>query len=733
MVHVVWQDDRDGNFEIYYRRSTDNGSSWGPDVRLSSTPDSSVYPSVAVSGLTLHVVWQDHRDGNDEIYYIQSRDGGDTWTPDERLTSDGGSSCLPSAAVFGATIHVVWRDDRCGNFEIYYKVSYDGGLFWGPDTRLTNDPSVSDHPSVAVSSKGVMTSVHVVWSDQRDGNGEVYYKRSTDQGMTWGPDTRLTNAPMNSWYPSVATSGGQVNLVWTDYRDYDAEIYYKRSLNGGTTWESDTRLTRSSGESNFPSVAGSGSKVHVVWSDRRGGTYELYYKRFVTYWESDQGLTFDYSAYTSATNTRCIAASGDTVHVVWYDDRTRSPEIYYKRSVDRGTTWGPDTRLTYDPAVSQNPSLAALGATLHLAWGDARDGNGEIYYKRSLDGGATWGPDTRLTYAPGPRGGQDLVVLNSTVHLVWMDLRDSGGSRYEIYYKRSTDGGSTWGPDVRLTYADSASMLPAIAVSETVAHVVWEDSRDGPSNTGEIYYKRSTDGGTTWGPDIRMTYNTQPSTNPSIDLSGPNVHILWTDWRDMGLEIYYKRSTDSGTTWGPDTRLTFDPATSNCPSVAVSGPNVHGLWFDYRPGSPNTYYKRSTDNGTTWGPDIRVSSGPAFAGYQSIAISGPTIHAIWRDYRVGNSKIYYTRDPTGNPSGVVEDSEITSLRSIERLRVHPNPFLSYGRIPGHSSERFALYDISGRRVGVYKGDRIGEGLRAGVYFVRAESGGARPVRVVKVR
>jgi hypothetical protein len=36
-------------------------------------------------------------------------------------------------------------------------------------------------------------------------------------------------------------------------------------------------------------------------------------------------------------------------------------------------------------------------------------------------------------------------------------------------------------------------------------------------------------------------------------------------------------------------------------------------------------------------------------------------------------------------------------------------------------------------VGVYRGDRIGEGLRAGVYFVRAEKGDGRPVRVVKVK
>jgi len=70
--------------------------------------------------------------------------------------------------------------------------------------------------------------------------------------------------------------------------------------------------------------------------------------------------------------------------------------------------------------------------------------------------------------------------------------------------------------------------------------------------------------------------------------------------------------------------------------------------------------------------------------------------------------------------------------SASRLTVSPNPFTSFASVPGHSSERFALYDISGRKAGVYKGDRIGEGLSAGVYFLRAEKGGQKPLRIVKV-
>jgi hypothetical protein len=39
----------------------------------------------------------------------------------------------------------------------------------------------------------------------------------------------------------------------------------------------------------------------------------------------------------------------------------------------------------------------------------------------------------------------------------------------------------------------------------------------------------------------------------------------------------------------------------------------------------------------------------------------------------------------------------------------------------------------GRKAGTYRGDRIGEELKAGVYFLRPLNGDSRPVRVVKVR
>jgi hypothetical protein len=326
IVHAVWRDTRDGNYEIYYKRSTDNGGTWGPDKRLTSNADYSFNPVVAVSGSNVHVVWFDNRSGNYEIYYKRSTDNGGTWGTDIRLTDDPGSSFHPCVAVSGSNVHVAWRDERDENMEIYYKRSTDNGGSWGGDVRLTDDNATSKDPTIAVSG----SNVHVIWSENRDGNPEVYYKLSTDNGATWGKDTRLTDDPALTAYPCVTALSNNVHVVWRDMRDGNDEIYYKRSTDNGGTWGADARLTNYSAIKRLPSVAASGSNIHVVWNDYR-------------------------------------------------DNR----EIYYKLSTDNGATWGTDTRLTDDPANSYNPSVAASGSHVHVVWYDYRDGNPEVYYKNN--------------------------------------------------------------------------------------------------------------------------------------------------------------------------------------------------------------------------------------------------------------------------------------------------------------------------------------------------------------
>ncbi len=69
-IYLVWDDDRDGTLKIYYKKFDTFTQTWSSDVPISNGTGSSRYPGITADYLgNVHVIWQDNRDGNEEIYY----------------------------------------------------------------------------------------------------------------------------------------------------------------------------------------------------------------------------------------------------------------------------------------------------------------------------------------------------------------------------------------------------------------------------------------------------------------------------------------------------------------------------------------------------------------------------------------------------------------------------------------------------------------------------------------
>ncbi len=387
-------------------------------------------------------------------------------------------------------------------------------------------------------------------------------------------------------------------------------------------------------------------------------------------WEPDVRLTDDpgSSLTSGCTSLHTIAVSGDSVHIVWYDDRSGEMEIYYKRSIDSRLTWGEDVRLMNRDSVSVNPSIAVAGSVVHVAWTDYLGSSvtGEIYYKRSMDGGNTWSEDAQLSDNPGYyTWAPCMAVSGSTIHLVYYTYLTGSG---EVFYLRSTNSGLTWEPVVQLTDDPAFSNWPSICAIGPVLHVTWHDYRDG---NAEIYYKRSTDTGVTWGPDTRLTIDPSYSAYSCIGASESAVHVVWEEPRDGNSEIYYKRSTDGGVSWGADFRLTNNSGESYYNNLAVNGSNLFVVWADESDGNWEIYYTHSTNGGLNWETALRLTDNTAVSNIPYVAVYGPQVHVIWHDERDGNKEIYYKRNPTGGfPVGI--SNELTG-NSGQAVSVYPNP------------------------------------------------------------
>ncbi len=362
---------------------------------------------------------------------------------------------------------------------------------WSEDVRISYNISTDAYPSVDVYGD----NVHIVWRSQWSG-GQIFYTRSNNAGETWDEPVMIGPFEYNCMNPDIAVSGDDVHVVWDNNNASAREIRYLQSVDGGDTWLPERMISSNDGHnSQGPKIAvgEDGMDVHVVWVDWRHSSdsfppnYELYYNR-----SHDGGLTWEGEMRLTNALYRSgepnIAVEGSSVHVVWMDERAGKWDIYYKRSLDRGATWGGDVIVSNNPNHEGPADVAAYGDTIHVVWDRTVSGEDLILHRMSTDNGENWGESQVLTgpsiSAVKPR----LTVLDDEVHMVWFDGRDGGR---EIYYKYSDSGGISWGPDTRLTYTDNSySFWPEIAVDNDKIHVTWYDDRDG---IWEVYYKRNPD------------------------------------------------------------------------------------------------------------------------------------------------------------------------------------------------------------------------------------------------
>jgi hypothetical protein len=175
-LYVAYSDMTPGNFDVYYKKSTNGGATWSSSKRLTWNSGESMGAAIIADGSGyLHLVWSDSTPGNPEIHYKQSTNGGASWAPSRRLTSNSGQSLSPKICVDAdGYLHLVWHDLTPGNAEVYYKKSTNSGATWTTAERLSWNSEDSRSADVAAFGSG---NYHVVWGDNTPGNYELYYRR----------------------------------------------------------------------------------------------------------------------------------------------------------------------------------------------------------------------------------------------------------------------------------------------------------------------------------------------------------------------------------------------------------------------------------------------------------------------------------------------------------------------------------------------------------------------------
>jgi hypothetical protein len=261
--------------------------------------------------------------------------------------------------------------------------------------------------------------------------------------------------------------------------------------------------------------------------------------------------------------------------------------------------------------------------------------------------------DKQVNLSPNQSDVHDAQVfsIDSTVYVFWMDLTLGND---DIYFKKSTDGGASFGDILNLSNdaGDSYDYQVNIPTNDTM-YVVWQDETQGVNGTSEIYFKKSTDGGASFADTINLSNNTGDSTDPYLASSNDmNIYIVWRDNSAGTEQIYFKRSTDGGASFetGLSEQLTLSNNTAKSqdaiePQVASDKSNVYAVWSqgDFDSNLTDIFFKKSTDGGASFGDAINLSSTIGNSTEPDIASSNDgEVFAVWTDDTNGEKQVLFT-------------------------------------------------------------------------------------------
>jgi predicted RNA-binding protein with TRAM domain len=271
---------------------SENGTDWSNPVLASPATTGVVHapwPAVDPTNGDVYLAYTNFlTDELMRIWVVRSTDGGLTWSP-VAFPLDGGIRPREITAT-----------SRCGRHALL------GDIF-----HMTA-------PQIALDGSG---HLHIVYSRDPDGVdvgdvADVYYRRSTDQGIIWGPEVRLNDDATftDQWNPALSVgASGVVAVSWYDRRnDGIGNVKYDRfvtlSQDNGVTWEANTRVSDVSSNvaptidlskpcyhGEYDQQVQDESHVYVVWSDDRNIQYDefnpdVWFEKVPVPWVFDDGF-----------------------------------------------------------------------------------------------------------------------------------------------------------------------------------------------------------------------------------------------------------------------------------------------------------------------------------------------------------------------------------------------------------------------------------------------------------
>ena len=744
---VAWHDDRNSrDFDIYGARVAPSGALLDTaGIPISRASRIQEYVSVAAGDSCFLVVWEDSRNGSWDIYGARVDLSGRVLDPAGIPIGIGrGSQAYPDVAWNGTHFFVVWKNDQWGPYTAWGtrvnragEVLDPGGVLIGGD--MSRGIS-ANHPKVASDGAGFC----VVWHSEQV-SWSVYRRLVSAGGVPLGDMVAVSPMASGQQEAAIRFSGGRYLVAWEDNRVGSWQVYGTRLDASGSILDTpDLQLCRAANERHLPALAAGAGCWMAAWSDWRYDTSrpQVFGVRVDTSGSVcgaslQVGGTLPYFAGQSKPS---VAAAENGYLLVW-ESRARAPagadyaNICGMRLDRNGACL--DTvalNVTTRSRDELTPSVVAGDSSYLVAW---LGGSSGIYAARVTRSGAVLDSGWMQVSTAGL---DPAVAFDDTNFLV---VWSRTGTAKGIYGARVTQGGAVLEPNGFTIEAQGYDALrPAVCFGDSQYLATWDNNT---SIIGALI-----DPGGYIAARCPIISHTRRAGYSATAFDGTNFLVAWLDWdweRVWGARVSQDgRVLDTAAvqmSWGSYYDYPQNPA------VAFDGTNYVVAW-------QSGYTREASIQGSIVTPDmLRTDSfevttplaglaAPALCrgldGRVLLTFSGPaqgiggcdTLTRIWGAF-------------VGLPVGASEGR--SDSVAAPAFAAQPNPFRGAATfvVPGDVGESAVrIRDAAGRSVRTIAGsgcsrlvwdgqDEAGSQVPPGIYFCELAGASSRTsVRVVRV-
>ncbi len=495
---VVWEDFRDDSAAIYGQKYNADGQAVWSNFKVASH-DSSTHAMAAdvvlLESDSFIVCWHDNRNGNDDVFIQWYDSFGNTAGSAIRVNQDTSNTNQRNPDMFfseSGRLFISWQDARNGDNDVYFQEIDLNGNLAGSNILINDDNSGTEQtlPRLAFRDNKLLV---VTWLDERNSNSDVYAQVYSSTLSKLASNFILNDDAVfaDQSAPDLAIDlSGNFDFVWSDNRNGNTDIYLQSYSEQGIRTGNNVKLnsdTLSSAQVNPDVVMNHSGLMLCVWES----AHNRYNDIFIQFIDKDGNAIGNNIQVNTNTGSRfqrtpaCDMNESGASVIVWRYDEAGQADIRGQRYDENQNPAGDNFTINTERGSVYNnrPAVAiAEDGSFCVAWRDKYNDNFEIYMRKyASDGIPEADPfivNDDVTQADQRHPAIDIDQAGNII-VIWEDNRTGD---YDIFGQFYNEEGVKIGNNVR--FSDDSFLVyhgsPSVDVDTSGLGVaVWRDNRNG--------------------------------------------------------------------------------------------------------------------------------------------------------------------------------------------------------------------------------------------------------------